>query len=159
MKIVADESVDKQIVDRLRSDGHDVVFIAELDPGIDDEAVLLKSRQSDAVLLTADKDFGELVFRQRLLHSGVVLIRLADLETGAKADLVATTFAVHAEVSNTDLRFSPLERFGCGRCSRSRTSFRSKSLGVLSGHARRRRAPLTPRSPCGSTPVRCRLST
>ena len=63
MKIVADESVDKQIVDRLRSDGHAVVFIAELAPGIDDEAVLLQSRQSNAVLLTADKDFGELVFR------------------------------------------------------------------------------------------------
>ena len=38
MKIVADESIDKQIVDRLRFDGHDVVFIAELDPGIEDEA-------------------------------------------------------------------------------------------------------------------------
>jgi len=34
VRVVADESVDKQIVDRLRSDGHDVVFIAELDPGI-----------------------------------------------------------------------------------------------------------------------------
>ena len=42
MKIVADESVDKQIVDRLRSSGHEVLFIAELDPGIDDEAVLTR---------------------------------------------------------------------------------------------------------------------
>ena len=46
-----DESVDKQIVDRLRSDGHDVLFIAELDPGIDDDAVLSKSRKSNAVLV------------------------------------------------------------------------------------------------------------
>jgi predicted nuclease of predicted toxin-antitoxin system len=75
VKIVADEGVDKQIVDRLRSEGHDVLFIAELEPGIDDDTVLMRSRKSDAVLLTADKDFGELVFRQRLLHSGVVLIR------------------------------------------------------------------------------------
>jgi Domain of unknown function (DUF5615) len=44
LKIVADESIDKQIVDRLRSDGHDVLFIAEFDPGIEDEAVLLRSR-------------------------------------------------------------------------------------------------------------------
>jgi len=70
LKIVADESVDKQIVDGLRSNGHNVLFIAELVPGIDDEAVLLRSRESNAILLTADKDFGELVFRQRLLHSG-----------------------------------------------------------------------------------------
>jgi predicted nuclease of predicted toxin-antitoxin system len=57
LKIVADESIDKQIVDRLRSDGYDVVFIAELDPGIEDEAVLLRSRESNSVLLTADKDY------------------------------------------------------------------------------------------------------
>jgi Domain of unknown function (DUF5615) len=50
-----------------------VLYIAELDPGIDDDTVLAKSRESRAVLLTADKDFGELVFRQHLLHSGVVL--------------------------------------------------------------------------------------
>ena len=52
MNIVADESVDKQIVERLRVDGHDVLFIAELDPGIDDETVLGHSRQANAVLLT-----------------------------------------------------------------------------------------------------------
>ena len=108
MKIVADESIDKQIVDRLRSGGHDVVFIAELDPGIEDEAVLLRSRESNSVLLTADKDFGELVFRQRLLHSGIVLIRLAGLKPETKAELVVTAFAQHAD----DLRlgFAVLSR-------------------------------------------------
>lgn len=95
MKIVADENVDKQIVDRLA--GHNVLYIAELDPGIDDNAVLARSRESDAVLLTADKDFGELVFRQRLLHSGVVLIRLAGLDPETKAELVATAFEQHAD--------------------------------------------------------------
>ena len=51
MKIVADENVDQQIVDRLRADGHEVLFVAELDPGIDDEAILLHSRQINAILL------------------------------------------------------------------------------------------------------------
>jgi len=97
LKIVADESVDKQIVDRLRSNGHSVLFIAELVPGIDDEAVLARSRESNAVLLTADKDFGELVFRQGLIHSGVVLVRLAGLKPETKADLVATAFQEHAD--------------------------------------------------------------
>jgi predicted nuclease of predicted toxin-antitoxin system len=108
LKIVADESVDKQIVNRLRSDGHDVLFIAELDPGIDDDTVLLRSRESNAVLLTADKDFGELVFRQRLLHSGVVLIRLAGLEAETKAELVATAFEQHAD--ELKLGFAVLSR-------------------------------------------------
>lgn len=97
MKIVADESIDKQIVDRLRSDGHDVVCIAEFDPGIEDEAVLLRCRESNSVPLTADKDFGEPVFRQRLFHSGIGLIRLAGLKPEAKAEVVVTAFAQHAD--------------------------------------------------------------
>jgi hypothetical protein len=64
VRVVADENIDQQIVDRLRLDGHDVLFIGEVDPGIDDDTVLLKSRDSSALLVTADKDFGELVFRQ-----------------------------------------------------------------------------------------------
>ena len=76
MKILADESVDKQIVGRLRAHGHDVLFVAELDPGIDDEVVLGLSRKAEAILVTADRDFGEL----HLLHTGVLLIRLAGLK-------------------------------------------------------------------------------
>jgi len=96
LKVVADESVDKQIVDRVRTGGYDVLYIAELDPGMDDRAVLAKSRESRAVLLTSDKDFGELVFRQQLLHSGIVLIRLPGLEPAAKAEVVARAFEQHA---------------------------------------------------------------
>jgi len=62
---LADESVDRQIVERLRLDGHRVAYVAEMSPGIMDEAVLTESRVSESVLITADKDFGELVFRQR----------------------------------------------------------------------------------------------
>ena len=108
MKVVGDESIDKQIVDRLLSDGHNVVFVAELDPGIEDEAVLLRSRESNSVLLTADKDFGEFVFRQCLLHSGIVLIRLARLKPETKAELVVAAFAQHDD--DLSLGFAVLSR-------------------------------------------------
>ena len=65
MTFLADEGVDRQIVERLRLDGHRVAYVAEMSPGIVDEAVLMESRISASVLITADKDFGELVFRQR----------------------------------------------------------------------------------------------
>ena len=58
-------------------------------------AVLLRSRESNALLLTADKDFGDLVFRQRLLHSGVLLIRLAGLTPDEKASTVAAVIELH----------------------------------------------------------------
>jgi predicted nuclease of predicted toxin-antitoxin system len=95
VKIVADENLESQIVHRLRLLGHEVLYVAEMDSGIDDDTVLERSRHSNAILLTSDKDFGELVFRQRLLHSGVVLVRLAGHTPDRKADIVAFVFESH----------------------------------------------------------------
>jgi predicted nuclease of predicted toxin-antitoxin system len=89
VNLVANEGVDRPVVERLRQDGHDVVYVAELSPSITDEEILQQANARSAVLLTADKDFGELVFRQGLVHSGVVLLRLAGLANVTKAEIVA----------------------------------------------------------------------
>ena len=91
MNLVADEGVERHIVDRLRQDGHVVRYIAELTPGIDDEQVLEGAISSGAVLVTTDKDFGELVFRLRRASAGVILLRLAGLPNSLKADIVTST--------------------------------------------------------------------
>jgi len=93
---VADESVDKQIADGLRRVGYDVLCVWELDPGLADEDVLALAVTQGAVLITADKDFGEIVFRQRRAAAGVLLIRLAGLSQYAKATLVVRTVQAHS---------------------------------------------------------------
>ena len=55
MKLLGDEGVDAAIVARLRADNHDVVSVAELTPGITDEAVLELANGDERVLLTTDK--------------------------------------------------------------------------------------------------------
>lgn len=62
MKFVADEGVDAPIVKRLRENGHDAFYIAESDRGISDEEVLEIANAESRILITRDKDFGELVF-------------------------------------------------------------------------------------------------
>lgn len=89
MNLLADEGVDRQIVERLRQEGYSVLYIAEMEPGISDDLVLEKANQVEALLLTADKDFGELVFRQHRITSGVVLLRLAGSSPIQKAEIVA----------------------------------------------------------------------
>jgi predicted nuclease of predicted toxin-antitoxin system len=96
MNLLADEGVDRQIVERLRQDGHEVLYIAEMAPSIADEAVLDRANTLQAVLLTADKDFGELVFRQGRIHAGVVLIRLAGTVAETKADIVSAAIRDHS---------------------------------------------------------------
>lgn len=93
MILLADENVDSEIVERLRKDGHRVWYVAEMEPGISDEAVMELANKEKAVLLTADKDFGELIFRQKRVTQGVILIRLAGLPADKKAGAVA--FAVN----------------------------------------------------------------
>ena len=95
MTLLADEGVDRQIVERLRLDGHLVAYVAEMSPGITDEIVLLESRVSGSVLITADKDFGELVFRWRQASTGVLLIRLSGLQPAMKAAVVSRAIQEH----------------------------------------------------------------
>lgn len=92
---VADESVDRPIVERLRHDGHNVTYVAELSPSISDEQVLQEASIRNALLLTEDKDFGELVYRLGRVHAGVVLIRLAGLPPAVKAETVANVLQDH----------------------------------------------------------------
>lgn len=89
MNLLADEGVDQAIVERLRNDGHGLLYVAELSPSITDEEVLQQANDRGALLVTADKDFGELVFRQGRTHPGVVLLRLAGLSNATKAEIVA----------------------------------------------------------------------
>jgi len=93
VRFVADESVDGPIVRGLRTAGHEVTYVAELAPGIADEAVLALPHERNAVLVTADKDFGELVFARNLPHAGVILIRLHGLESADKVNRVVASVA------------------------------------------------------------------
>ena len=93
MNLLADEGVDKSVVDRLRQDGHTVRYVAEMDPGIDDGAVLHRANQHGALLITAEKDFGELVSRRGQIHTGVVLLRLVGLPAETKVRIVSATLA------------------------------------------------------------------
>lgn len=96
MTIVADESVAAAILDRLRQDGLAVQAVREFAPGTTDKVVLETADESKVILLTEDKDFGEIVYRQRASHQGVILIRLAGLSRALRAALVSDAFKLHA---------------------------------------------------------------
>lgn len=78
MKFVVDESTGEAVVAELRRLGHDVISIHEYSPGIDDPPILDLAVNEGRIVVTNDKDFGELVYRSGLPHVGVVLFRLHD---------------------------------------------------------------------------------
>ena len=76
MRWVADECVDAALVSQLRGGGHDLLYVAEIASGATDAEVLRRARNDSRLLLTEDKDFGELLFRLKLAVPGLVLLRL-----------------------------------------------------------------------------------
>ncbi|WP_420458155.1 DUF5615 family PIN-like protein [Neolewinella sp.] len=73
MTFLADESVDFNIVKQLREAGLEIMSIIETTPGIPDKLVLQRANELQTVLITEDKDFGELTYRLKLPNHGIVL--------------------------------------------------------------------------------------
>ncbi len=77
MRFLADESCDFAVTRGLRAAGHDVLAVSEEKPGSKDIEVIGFAREEERVLLTEDKDFGQLVYAGGHGGTGVVLIRFA----------------------------------------------------------------------------------
>lgn len=84
MNFVADECCDALLVAGLRDNGHDVLYIKEVSPGATDEVVLQQAFAQQRILLTEDKDFGELVVRLGLPTYGLVLLRMNPADSAGK---------------------------------------------------------------------------
>ncbi len=95
MRFVADEGLDNPIVELLRNNSYEVFYIKEEHPGIADEEVLKIANQRNAVLITTDKDFGELVYRLKQIHNGIILIRLSGMKSAEKAKIVTDAIIEH----------------------------------------------------------------
>jgi predicted nuclease of predicted toxin-antitoxin system len=88
VRFLADENFPRTGLAALRERGYDVFSIAESDPGLSDELVAAICDREERILLTFDKDFGELVFRRGLSSgSSVVLLRLMP-EPGLLVDVI-----------------------------------------------------------------------
>jgi len=97
LNFLADENIDRPIVERLRLDNHHVDYVVEMGPGISDDKVLEIANRTGSILLTTDKDFGEMVFLQQRVTKGVVLVRLAGISTKDKAAIVAEALKDHID--------------------------------------------------------------
>jgi predicted nuclease of predicted toxin-antitoxin system len=96
VNFLADECCDALLVEGLRSDGHDVGYVKEIAAGTDDETVLRVAAEQQRILLTEDKDFGELVVRLKLPAYGIVLLRMNPADSAAKLARLRHLFLHHA---------------------------------------------------------------
>ncbi len=88
MKLYANENIEAEVVAFLRDKGHDATYAAEIQPRASDNEVLARATSEGRILITSDKDFGELCFRRALPSCGVVLIRGNDLTAQGRIRLL-----------------------------------------------------------------------
>jgi len=97
MRFLADENVSRVVIERLRADGLDVISIGETKSGAADKEVLEAADAESCILITEDRDFGEMVIRQRLAVRGMILLELDRLTNATEADVVAEVVSTHAD--------------------------------------------------------------
>lgn len=85
MRLLFDQSTDRRLGPMLRQRGHDVQIVGVDYPrSLPDYQVLAIAQQVGRILVTQDRDFGELVFRYHRPHAGVIFLRLPPVELDAK---------------------------------------------------------------------------
>jgi predicted nuclease of predicted toxin-antitoxin system len=75
MRFLADEGCDFIIVRALRETGHDVLAVSDVSPGAEDSEVIELALKEKRILLTEDKDFGQLVYAHGQKTLGVIFLR------------------------------------------------------------------------------------
>ncbi len=98
MRFLANENFPLDAVEALRHQGHDVVWIRTESPGIADPEVLSRAQAEERILLTFDKDFGELAFRAKLPATiGIILFRIKAPSSAVVAQKVTTVIALRQD--------------------------------------------------------------
>lgn len=101
MKILADENIEREFIEALREADFDVLSVRESYGGSADNEILQIAVEKQAVIITYDTDFGELVFRFGLQSHGVILLRVHGLSLAEKAQITILAIREHeAELEN-----------------------------------------------------------
>ncbi len=78
MKLLIDENAPRTLVEYLRDEKYDLLWIREYQRGLADDEIVSLSSVEGRIIITFDKDFGELVYRKNMNPPGVILLRIVD---------------------------------------------------------------------------------
>src|SRR3712207_2906004 len=97
MRFLVDESTGTAVAQYLRDNGHDVLAVGEVMPEADDALILARGASEGRIVVTNDKDFGELVFRSGMAHQGVLFFRLKDASATNRVRVLDAVLKGYAE--------------------------------------------------------------
>jgi len=117
MKFLADVNVEKPIVDFFGENNYDIKWIPDYDCQMSDKDLLKMANAEGRILITNDKDFGELTFLQKQVSVGIILIRITGQDVTKKLKMINTLLLKYKEklfnnfivITEKKIRIIPLE--------------------------------------------------
>jgi len=97
IRFIADVNVEKAIVDYLTENGYDTKWVPDYSCEILDEDLLNLANVEKRILITNDKDFGELTFLQKSLFTGIILLRVRGQRAEDKVKLIKKLLNKHSD--------------------------------------------------------------
>ena len=88
MRFIVDECTGRKVCDWLKESGHDVLSIYDSCRGIKDLDILEIANRENRIIITDDKDFGDMIFRDKLPHKGIILLRPQDRRSKIKIEIL-----------------------------------------------------------------------
>jgi len=97
LKFIIDVGVGRSIEEWLKSQDFKVIAIRFVNPEMEDFQIVQIANAEDGVIITMDKDFGELVFKENIAHKGILLLRLEDADSEEKLAVIQNIIPFHLE--------------------------------------------------------------
>ncbi|MEJ2168077.1 MAG: DUF5615 family PIN-like protein [Desulfobacterales bacterium] len=97
LKFLVDVGVGKKVEEYLLEKRYDTKAVRSLDQRMPDREIIRLAALEQRIVITMDKDFGELVYHSGLHHSGILLLRLEDATGSEKQKVIAKILEKHAE--------------------------------------------------------------
>ena len=98
LRFLVDVGVGKGVEEYLREEGYDTKAVRDIDPRLEDSVIIRTAVSENRMVITMDKDFGELVYHSSMEHSGVLLLRLEDATGSEKLKVVKNIMNNYADL-------------------------------------------------------------
>ena len=97
LKLLFDVGVSKKAEIHFKMLGFDVLAIRDINPSMKDMDILELSVKEARLIITMDKDFGELAFNSKKLHTGILLLRMEDAKWEQKIEVLSQIFEKYSK--------------------------------------------------------------
>ena len=118
LKFLVDVGVGKKVEEYLLGKSYDTKAVRSIDQRMPDQEIIRLAALENRIVITMDKDFGELVYHSGMDHCGILLLRLEDASGSEKRQVIDEILTKHADniknnfcvYQNKKFRFRKLSR-------------------------------------------------